>query len=366
MGTAYNAEDDPILEGVIPRSVKDIFKHIAENQDTEFLVKVSFMELYNEQLFDLLSTKTRREDTMVDIRDDGNKGIKIPGLTETPITSVADTMTMLEKASEGRVTAATAMNARSSRSHAIFTLGVEAKPKSDPKAVTISKFHLVDLAGSERQKKTKAKGDRLKEGININMGLLSLGNVISALGEENRGANSHIPYRDSKLTRLLQDSLGGNSHTLMIACVSPADSNLEETVSTLRYADRARKIKNKPIVNKDPKAAELGRLRTQVQQLQLQLISAAGGINVQGGEGAPANQEVIQENKRLDEENLKLTNALQSAMEENAHLNEKLLMSEQVADKFKETLGSMTKEAEEVMEFIKKCQGLPPGVKSKL
>ena len=226
----FSAEDDPVLEGVIPRSVKDIFSYIAENQNVEFLVKVSYMELYNEQLFDLLSGKPRREVNIVDIREDGNKGIKIPGLTETPITSVEEAMTMLEKASGGRVTAATAMNARSSRSHAIFTLSVEAKPKSDPKSVTLSKFHLVDLAGSERLKKTNAKGDRMKEGININKGLLSLGNVISALGEENRGANSHIPYRGSKLTSLLQDSLGGNSHTLMIACVSPADSNLEETV----------------------------------------------------------------------------------------------------------------------------------------
>merc|ERR1712098_162251 len=189
-------------------------------------------------------------------------------------------------------------NARSSRSHAIFTLCIEAKPKSDPKAVTVSKFHLVDLAGSERQKKTKAKGERLKEGININMGLLSLGNVISALGEENRGANTHIPYRDSKLTRLLQDSLGGNSHTLMIACVSPADSNLEETISPLRYADRARKIKNKPIVNKDPRAAELGRLRSQVQQLQMQVLAGGGAANVSPGEDSA---EAKAENRRLVE-----------------------------------------------------------------
>merc|ERR1719322_286409 len=242
------------------------------------------MELYNEQLFDLLSNKSRKEDTIVDIREDGNRGIKIPGLTEMDITSVANTMSLLEKASEGRVTAATAMNARSSRSHAIFTLSIEARNKSDGRALTVSKFHMVDLAGSERQKKTKAKGDRLKESTNINMGLLSLGNVISALGEENRGANTHIPYRDSKLTRLLQDSLGGNSHTLMIACVSPADSNLEETISTLRYADRARKIKNKPIVNKDPRNEELSRLRNQVQQLQMQLLGK-GGSGLTNGHG---------------------------------------------------------------------------------
>ena len=364
----FSASDDPALHGVIPRSVRDIFKYIQDHSELSFRVGVSFMELYNEQLFDLLSQKTRREDTIVDIREDGNRGIKIPGLTEVDIATVDETMGLLEKASEGRVTAATAMNARSSRSHAIFTLSIEARSKSDGKALTVSKFHMVDLAGSERQKKTKAKGDRLKEGININMGLLSLGNVISALGEENRGANSHIPYRDSKLTRLLQDSLGGNSHTLMIACVSPADSNLEETISTLRYADRARKIKNKPIVNKDPRNEELSRLRIQVQQLQMQLLGN-GGFGLTNGHGLKVDensQELIEENERLKDENEKMTNALQSAMEENAHMSEKLLISEQVAEQFKESLGSLTKEAEDVMEFIKRCQGLPPGVKTKM
>jgi len=364
MGTAYNASDDPALHGVIPRSVRDIFRYILDNSDKSFRVGVSFMELYNEQLFDLLSTKPRREDTIVDIREDGNKGIKIPGLTEMDITSVEQTMALLEKASEGRVTAATAMNARSSRSHAIFTLSIESRTKTDGKLLTFSKFHMVDLAGSERQKKTKAKGERLKEGININMGLLSLGNVISALGEENRGANSHIPYRDSKLTRLLQDSLGGNSHTLMIACVSPADSNLEETISTLRYADRARKIKNKPIVNKDPRNEELGRLRNQVQQLQMQLLGRGGSSNV-GQIDEEKSKELQEENELLREENSKMTTALQAAMDENSHMSEKLLLSEQSAESFKETLQSLTNEAADVMEFLSRCQGLPPGVKSK-
>merc|ERR1719410_2596793 len=362
MGTAYKKDAQPELEGVIPRAVRDIFTEVASKMDTKYVVKVSFVELYNEQLFDLLSSKTRREDTMVDIREDG-KGIKIPGLTEQEVGSVEATMALLEKSSEGRVTAATAMNKVSSRSHAIFTLTMESKP--GPSAVnqniTISKFHLVDLAGSERQKKTKADGERLKEGININMGLLALGNVISALGDEKRGPDSHIPYRDSKLTRLLQDSLGGNSHTLMVACVSPADSNLEETISTLRYADRARKIKNKPIVNKDPRNEELSRLRNQVQQLQMQLLGN-GGSGLTNGHG----QKVDENSQELIDENEKMTNALQSAMEENAHMSEKLLISEQVAEQFKESLGSLTKEAEDVMEFIKRCQGLPPGVKTKM
>ena len=318
------------------------------------------MELYNEQLFDLLSSKPRREDTIVELREDGNKGIKIPGLTEVEISSVADTMAILEKASEGRVTAATAMNARSSRSHAIFTLTIEVRAKGDTKAMTVSKFHLVDLAGSERQKKTKAKGDRLKEGININMGLLSLGNVISALGEENRGANSHIPYRDSKLTRLLQDSLGGNSHTLMIACVSPADSNLEETLSTLRYADRARKIKNKPIINKDPRSEEISRLRGQLQQLQLQLIGQ-GNLGHQGGQ---VDQELKEEVESLKDENEKITTALQAAMEENSHMSEKLLLAEQANDKLRTNLEQLNAQAEDFSKFLQKCENLPAGVRS--
>jgi len=338
MGTAYKADTTQEMEGVIPRAVRDIFEAMTDKTDMEFKVTVSFIELYNEQLFDLLSSKARKEDAMVDIREDGKGGIKIPGLTEAPVGSVEATMGLLERSSEGRVTAATAMNKVSSRSHAIFTLTVETKPGPScaNQGVTVSRFHLVDLAGSERQKKTKANGERLKEGININMGLLSLGNVISALGDENRGPNSHIPYRDSKLTRLLQDSLGGNSHTLMVACVSPADSNLEETISTLRYADRARKIKNKPIVNKDPKAAELSRLRSQVQELQMRLLD--------GGAASPSSSQDSsdgEENKRLVKENSQLNAALQAAMEENAHINEKLLLSELSQEKMKEKLAEL-------------------------
>jgi len=349
MGTAYRSSMDPELEGVIPRAVKDIFEHIEKNRDTQYIVKMSFLELYNEQLFDLLSDKPRREDTIVDIRED-TKGIKIPGLTETPVTSLQGTMNILEKASDGRVTAATAMNMHSSRSHAIFTLTLESSTVSVDGGTgsTTSKFHMVDLAGSERQKKTKAKGERLREGININMGLLALGNVISALGEES--TRNHVPYRDSKLTRLLQDSLGGNSHTLMVACVSPADSNVEETISTLRYADRARKIKNKPIVNQDSQSAETARLRSQVQQLQLQLLQAGGVCNasVQGSELS-----IVKERLEMVEgENRQLTSALQSAMDESAHMSEKLLLSEQAQESLKNRLAELSAETEQAFKCL--------------
>ena len=182
------------------------------------------------------------------------------------------------------------MNEGSSRSHAIFTITIEQKivkevdeeaddkeaqkdPNAEKAAVTeeiSSKFHFVDLAGSERIKKTGATGQLLKEGISINKGLLCLGQVISALTEDKRD-KSFIPYRDSKLTRILQDSLGGNSRTTMIACVSPAETNYEESLSTIRYASRARNIKNKPVVNRDPNSMLIESLRQQIQTLQFEV-----------------------------------------------------------------------------------------------
>lgn len=171
---------------------------------------------------------------------------------------------------ENRSVGATAMNDVSSRSHAIFTVNLKiTAPGGD---TTKAKFHLVDLAGSERSKKTKATGTRFKEGVKINQGLLALGNVISALGGGSGSANGYISYRDSKLTRLLQDSLGGNSVTLMIACISPADYNIEETLSTLRYADRAKKIKNKPVKNQDSHESEVAKLKDIIHDLRVKLL----------------------------------------------------------------------------------------------
>lgn len=174
----------------------------------------------------------------------------------------------LDLGSNSRTTASTDMNSSSSRSHAIFTVTLI---QQLTESVINSKFHFVDLAGSERLKRTNAKGDRAKEGISINSGLLALGNVISALGDEKRKSKtSHVPYRNSKLTRLLQDSLGGNSQTLMLACVSPADSNSNETTSTLKYANRAKNITNRVVINQqlsevDTMKVEIARLRQEIQ-----------------------------------------------------------------------------------------------------
>ncbi|CAH0549981.1 unnamed protein product [Brassicogethes aeneus] len=273
MGTAYKGEGDT---GVIPRAISDIFNHIQDNFAIDFTVQVSFIELYQEVLYDLLSGKPR-DQCVLDIREDTQKGIHIPNMTEIQVTSANEVLEILSRGSAGRATASTNMNSQSSRSHAILTVTITMQSKDDPANIKTAKLHLVDLAGSERPKKTGAVGNTFKEGVNINKGLMVLGNVISCLGDE-KNKSTFVPYRDSNLTRLLKDSLGGNSITLMIACVSPADYNHDETLSTLRYADRAKKIKNKPVVNQDSKVAEINDLKKTIQNLRLQIVAQGGPV----------------------------------------------------------------------------------------
>uniref|UniRef100_A0A8C9DDT3 Kinesin family member 4A n=1 Tax=Prolemur simus TaxID=1328070 RepID=A0A8C9DDT3_PROSS len=345
MGGAYTAEqeNEPTV-GVIPRVIQLLFKEIDKKSDFEFTLKVSYLEIYNEEILDLLCP-SREKAPQINIREDPKEGIKIVGLTEKTVLVALDTVSCLEQGNNCRTVASTAMNSQSSRSHAIFTISIEQRKKSDKSSSFRTKLHLVDLAGSERQKKTKAEGDRLKEGININRGLLCLGNVISALGDDKKGG--FVPYRDSKLTRLLQDSLGGNSHTLMIACVSPADSNLEETLNTLRYADRARKIKNKPIVNIDPQMAELNHLKQQVQQLQVLLLQAHGGtlpgsMNVEPSENL---QSLMEKNQSLVEENEKLSRGLSEAAGQTAQMLERIILTEQANEKMSTKLEELRQHA---------------------
>ncbi|XP_010114039.1 PREDICTED: chromosome-associated kinesin KIF4A, partial [Chlamydotis macqueenii] len=347
MGGTYtaNQEHEPSV-GVIPRVIKLLFKEKEQRQDWDFILKVSYLEIYNEDILDLLCP-SRERTSQISIREDPKEGIKIVGLTERSVSCAQDTVSCLEQGNNSRTVASTAMNSQSSRSHAIFTICIDQKKKNDKNSSFHSKLHLVDLAGSERQKKTKAEGDRLKEGININRGLLCLGNVISALGDENK-KGGFVPYRDSKLTRLLQDSLGGNSHTLMIACVSPADSNLEETLNTLRYADRARKIKNKPIVNLDPQAAELHHLKQQVQQLQVLLLQAHGGtLPVSINSMAPSEnlQSLMEKNQSLMEENQKLSRGLSEAAGQTAQMLERIILTEQENEKMTAKLEQLQQHA---------------------
>ncbi|XP_029126715.1 kinesin-like protein KIN-4C [Cajanus cajan] len=285
MGTDYNGEGSS--GGIIPMVLETIFNKVkATNDSTEFLIRVSFIEIFKEEVFDLLDPNSSKGEAAstakvavptrvpIQIRETANGGITLAGVTEADVKTKEEMTSYLLSGSLSRATGSTNMNSQSSRSHAIFTITMEQKNGDD---ILCAKLHLVDLAGSERAKRTGADGLRLKEGIHINKGLLALGNVISALGDEKkRKEGGHVPYRDSKLTRLLQDSLGGNSKTVMIACVSPADTNAEETLNTLKYANRARNIQNKAIINRDPVAAQVQTMRNQIEQLHAELLFYRG------------------------------------------------------------------------------------------
>ncbi|XP_058786276.1 kinesin-like protein KIN-4C [Vicia villosa] len=285
MGTDYNGEGTS--GGIIPKVMETIFKRVETMKNsTEFLIRVSFIEIFKEEVYDLLDPNFSKGEVTptpkitlpsrvpIQIRETLHGGITLAGVAEPEVKTKEEMASYLASGSLSRATGSTNMNSQSSRSHAIFTITMEQKKGDD---ILCAKFHLVDLAGSERAKRTGADGMRLKEGIHINKGLLALGNVISALGDEKkRKEGGHVPYRDSKLTRLLQDSLGGNSKTVMIACVSPADSNAEETLNTLKYSNRARNIQNKATINRDPVAAQVQTMRNQIEQLQAELLFYRG------------------------------------------------------------------------------------------
>ncbi|KAL5108371.1 Kinesin-like protein KIF21B [Taenia crassiceps] len=246
MGTSYEVEDFLVTDGVgiIPRAVVNLFEQIGNTTDSEFAVEAQFIELYNEELRDLLTPRKNP----VKIQEKVGGGIYLCGATSVRINSVFDALHLIRAGGESRSTGSTKMNAHSSRSHAILTLHISQRKKVDGDSrveLISSKFHFVDLAGSERLGRTGAEGERAKEGIKINYGLLALGNVINALSENQK----HVPYRDSKLTRLLCDSLGGNSRTVLIACISPAEIDMSESINTLQYATRAKKIRNTISVN---------------------------------------------------------------------------------------------------------------------
>ncbi|CAH8853803.1 unnamed protein product [Trichobilharzia szidati] len=257
--------------GVIPRAFDQIFESISVSEKTKYLVHASFLEIYNEEVRDLLG---RDNKTKLELKENPDKGVYVAGLSMHKITCVKDCQNIMEIGWKNRSTGATLMNADSSRSHSIFTIYLEMIDQSDSSTddnrIRAGKLNLVDLAGSERQSKTGASGDRFKEATKINLSLSALGNVISALVDSKV---KHIPYRDSKLTRLLQDSLGGNTKTLMIACLSPADNNYDETLSTLRYANRAKNIQNKPKINEDPKDALLRQYQDEIKRLK-ELLSS--------------------------------------------------------------------------------------------
>ncbi|KAB0791062.1 hypothetical protein PPYR_02862 [Photinus pyralis] len=251
---------NPPEKGIISRAFEHIFEAISVTSGVKYLALASYLEIYNEQIRDLLLPN----ESALNLKEVPNEGVTVPGLTIHPVHNIAECEEMLNFGSKNRMIGATLMNQVSSRSHSIFTISIE-QISNDNETIRKGKLNLVDLAGSERQAKTGATGDRLKEATKINLSLSALGNVISALVD---GKAKHIPYRDSKLTRLLQDSLGGNTRTLMIACISPASRDYDETLSTLRYANRAKNIHNKPRINEDPKDAMLRQYQEEISRLR--------------------------------------------------------------------------------------------------
>ena len=234
--TMEGAQDPPELQGIIPNSFKHIFEEIAVGGDKrQFLIRASYLEIYNEEIRDLLSKDPKNR---LDLKESVDSGVYVKDLTSFVVKSVDEIDHVMQAGKKNRSVGSTLMNQSSSRSHSIFTITVETGEAGadGEQHFRVGKLNMVDLAGSERQSKTGATGDRLKEATKINLSLSALGNVISALVDSK---TSYIPYRDSKLTRLLQDSLGGNTKTVMIANCGPADYNYDETLSTLRYVCRA-------------------------------------------------------------------------------------------------------------------------------
>ncbi|KAI8913950.1 hypothetical protein DFJ77DRAFT_55159 [Powellomyces hirtus] len=322
-------------DGIIPRAVRDIFACIEQHHNpvesgmrvsARYQITVSLIEIHNEDLLDLLPNPPSKN---VTIREDPRGSIYWAGATERVVASADEALSLLAAGLAYRQTSATNLNQTSSRSHAIFSLQLRqhqwiaaagepggaaaASPAFSPVAeplggdyqTVVSKFHFVDLAGSERLKRTNAVGGRQREGSMINLGLLALGNVINALGGENpvpgsyqTGSAHHIPYRDSKLTRVLQDSLGGNSQTVMIACISPIEADLGETLNTLKWANRGRNIRNAAVVNHEYHTqSEVKALQNEVARLKTELVSE-GTFTSSSSDVA----RLVEENNRLKQQ----------------------------------------------------------------
>ncbi|XP_014385043.1 PREDICTED: kinesin-like protein KIF21A isoform X12 [Myotis brandtii] len=382
MGTGFDVNIIEEEQGIISRAVKHLFKSIEEKKHTamknglpppDFKVNAQFLELYNEEVLDLFDTTrdidAKNKKSNIRIHEDSTGGIYTVGVTTRTVNTESEMMQCLKLGALSRTTASTQMNVQSSRSHAIFTIHlcqtrmcpqIDAENATDNKVISESsqmnefetltaKFHFVDLAGSERLKRTGATGERAKEGISINCGLLALGNVISALGDKSKRA-THVPYRDSKLTRLLQDSLGGNSQTIMIACVSPSDRDFMETLNTLKYANRARNIKNKVMVNQDRASQQINALRSEITRLQMELMEYKTGKRIIDEEGVESINDMFHENAMLQTENNNLRVRIKAMQETVDALRTRI--TQLVSDQANQVLARAGEGNEEISNMI--------------
>ncbi|CAJ0941670.1 unnamed protein product, partial [Mesorhabditis belari] len=319
-GKTFTMSGDDEKPGIIPNSFAHIFDHISKcEHDITFLVRVSFLEIYNEEIRDLLAKDGNG--TQLEIKERPDVGVYVNKLSTVTVSNASQMLRIMEIGSKNRKTGATKMNSESSRSHAMFTVTIES---SENGHVTQGKLQLVDLAGSERQSKTGTTGDRLKEAAKINLSLSTLGNVISALVD---GKSTHIPYRNSKLTRLLQDSLGGNSKTLMIANIGPASYNYDETLSTLRYANRAKNIQNVARINEDPKDAMLRKFQEEIEMLR-QMLAEEEGDGEEAAEGLSSSMEELRKARGTGEWEQKMKDMEESLERRRAQIDPTLDESE--------------------------------------
>lgn len=362
-GKSHSMTGNDSDKGIIPRINDDLWSCINKNLksststtgDMKYMVTVSFLEIYNEVVKDLLNPSEKA----LKIRESPQLGIYVEGLCELIVRDSADVLKLIEQGNTVRRVAATNMNEQSSRSHSCFTIKLEQKTTTTSNNSTVggnsngntvreqlikAKVNLVDLAGSERASKTGASGSTLKEGANINMSLMALGNVINALSGASEGGNSnlnstttkkHIPYRDSKLTRLLQESLGGNSATVMLAAISPADYNYEETVGTLKYAYRAKSIANAVVRNEDMSERLIKDLKNEIEQLKLQMAAAAAAaVSSTAGTIVIVDPELETKLRNMEEEqrnNWEERERLSRALEEERNQNMNTAVSSMMA-----------------------------------
>ncbi len=317
--------------GVMPLSLKYLFENI-ENITSDKLVNVKlwYLEIYNECLRDLIKPNN---DDNIDIREDPQRGTLISGITEVLVKKTQDIMLLLRKGNKNRTTETTNANETSSRSHAVLQLTVEIKDKNSgiQQEVKTSRFSLIDLAGSERASATQNKGIRLIEGGNINRSLLTLGNCITALADfAEKGIKPHIPYRDSKLTRILKDSLGGNSKTVMIANISPSAISFDDTYNTLKYANRAKNIKTQVSKNTYSMQHHIANYENIISSLKSEIIELKSKINSSTGETPYSNSSNIVNNNNINN-NFYVSNVFEKCLKElKQHLDEELKIKEKI------------------------------------
>lgn len=340
--------------GIIPNICQDMFSRIdaiqSDDNTTKCTVEVSYLEIYNERVRDLLNPSTKGN---LKVREHPSTGPYVEDLAKLVVGSFQEIENLMDEGNKARTVAATNMNETSSRSHAVFTLMLTQKKydaETKMEMEKVAKISLVDLAGSERANSTGATGARLKEGAEINRSLSTLGRVIAALADLSTGAKkkkggSQVPYRDSVLTWLLKDSLGGNSMTAMIAAISPADINYDETLSTLRYADSAKRIKNHAVINEDANARMIRELKEELALLRSKL---GGGTTGLGGVPVPAD-EIYDENTPLEKQMVSITNSDGSVKKvSKADIAEQLSQSEKLLTDLNQTWEQKLQKTEEI------------------